>query len=102
MKIDLEKMIFMFIFKLKKVKNKDLINKDCDVHLAYVFNSHEECKNYFIQHGYTDIDDQMVDEYVMRTTDKGSLICLKKLCDNAIVRHINNNVLYPKILKHKK
>lgn len=83
-KLDMEAKLFMFILDLKEEKNKKYSPEECATNIAYLFKDYSEFKNYFLQYGLVDMDDEFFNICRMKTTRKGTIIALKRLCDHAI------------------
>jgi len=90
-KVDIEAKLFMYLLHLKEEKNKEYSFEECEKNIAYLFDDFGEFKNYFLQNGFTDIRDDLLDLCIMKTTKKGTIIALKGLCDYTIRQH---NVLH--------
>lgn len=86
-KIDIEAKMFMYLLHLKEEKNKEYSFEECEKNIAYLFDDFGEFKNYFLQNGFTDIRDDLLDLCIMKTTKKGTIIALKGLCDYTIRQH---------------
>lgn len=86
-KRDIEAVFFMFISGLKEEKNKKYSPEECAINIAYLFKDYSEFKNYFLQNGLVDMDDEFFNICRMQTTRKGTIIALKRLCDYAIRRY---------------
>lgn len=86
-KMDIEAKMFMYLLHLKEEKNKEYSFEECEKNIAYLFDDYFEFKNYFLQNGFTDIRDDLLDLCIMKTTKKGTIISLKGLCDYTIRQH---------------
>ena len=86
-KRDLEAKLFMALLHLKEEKNKKYSVYECQTNIAYLFNDYEEFKSYFELNGFGDISDNLLELCRMKTTKKGTIIALKRLCDYAIRKH---------------
>lgn len=82
--IDIEAILFLYILKMREDKQKEYTVEECNYNIAYVFNNEEEYKDYFINNGYENIDERVLELCKMKTTKKGSIIAMKKLCDHVI------------------
>jgi len=89
-KIDLDALLFVSVLNLKLEKDK-VYSEDCDTRLVYIFNDYDEYKNYFINNGFTNISDDILETCRMIITKKGSVLALKKLCDYTIRVHNKTN-----------
>lgn len=86
-RMDIEAKMFMYLLHLKEEKNKEYSVEECEKNIAYLFDDYCEFKNYFLQNGFTDIRDDLLDLCIMKTTKKGTIISLKGLCDYTIRQH---------------
>ena len=86
-KIDIEAKLFIYLLKLKEEKNKKYSFEECKVNVAYVFDNYNEFKSYFQLNGFPDINKDLLELCRMKTTKKGTIIALKKLCDYTIRQH---------------
>lgn len=109
--IDIEAKLFMYLLHLKEEKNKEYSIEECEKNIAYLFDNYDEFKNYFLQNGFIDICDDLLDLCRMKTTKKGTIIALKRLCDYTIRQHnalhyhnidftTENSILDNLVLKH--
>jgi len=88
-KKDIEAKLFLFLLKLKEEKNKEYSSEECEKNVAYLFETKEEFKNYFLQNGVDNLSDDLLGLCKMKTTKKGTIIALKGLCDH-LIRGYNN------------
>ena len=58
-KRDIVAVFFMFILGLKEEKNKKYSPEECATNIAYLFKDYSEFKNYFLQYGLVDMDDEL-------------------------------------------
>ena len=86
-KKDIEAKIFMALLHLKEEKLKKYSVEECQTNIVYLFDNYEEFKNYFVLNGFDDISDDLLETCRMKTTKKGTIIALKRLCDYAIRKH---------------
>lgn len=86
-KVDIEANLFMYLLHLKEEKNKEYSFEECEKNIAYLFDDFGEYKNYFLQNGFTDVRDDLLDLCIMKRTKKGTIIALKGLCDYTIRQH---------------
>ena len=89
-RIDLDALLFVSMLNLKVEKDK-VYSEDCDTRLVYIFDDYDEYKNYFINNGFTNISDDILETCRMIITKKGSVLALKKLCDYTIRTHNKTN-----------
>ena len=89
-RIDLDALLFLSMLNLKVEKDK-IYSEDCDTRLVYIFDDYTEYKNYFINNGFTNISDDILETCRMIITKKGSVLALKKLCDYTIRIHNKTN-----------
>lgn len=83
-KVDMEAKLSMFILNLKEEKNKQYSHEECAINITYLFENYDEFKKYFLENGLVDVSDDFLNICIMKTTRKGTIIALKKLCDYAI------------------
>ena len=99
--IDLEALLLVSVLNLKVESNK-VYSENCDTNLVYVFEDYNEYKNYFINNGFTNISDELLETCRMVITKRGSVIALKKLCDYTIRKHNKENGQEPfEVLRDK-
>ena len=91
-KFDLEAKLYIDILKLKEIKKKKY-SDDCETNCAYVFDSYDNFRNYFLENGCKfGYDDEIISQCKMKTTKRGSIIALKKLCDHVIAMDKQTNM----------
>lgn len=102
--IDLEAKAYMFILGMKEEQEKEYTDfLETSLKSAYVFKNNEEFKEYFVNNGTVDISDEILDLCKLKTTNKGSVIAMKKLCDSTICRYIESNrIRQEKVKVYKK
>lgn len=93
---DMQAKFFIWLLHLKEEKNKQYSFMPCDKNIIYKFNNYNEFKNYFIQNGFDNISDDLLELCRMITTKKGTIIALKGLCDYTIKKHKINKELTQK------
>ncbi len=81
---DLEVSLFIESFKLVEETNKVYSSGEIPFNLVYVFQNEEEFIRYFIQSGLEKINLFSLNSYKLKTTSKGKVLALKKLCDYMI------------------
>lgn len=86
-KKDIEAKLFMALLHLKEEKFKKYSVEECQTNIVYLFDNYEDFKNYFVLNGFDDIGDDLLETCRMKTTKKGTIIALKRLCDYAIRKH---------------
>lgn len=86
-KVDIEAKMFMFILNLKEEKNKMYSAEECDKNIVYLFDNFDEFKSYFETNGLDYKDKDLIEICRMKTTKKGTVIALKRLCDYTIRKH---------------
>ena len=86
-KKDIEVKLFMALLHLKEEKFKKYSVEECQTNIVYLFDNYEDFKNYFVSNGFDDIGDDLLETCRMKTTKKGTIIALKRLCDYAIRKH---------------
>lgn len=102
--IDLEAKDYMFILGMKEEQEKEYTDfSETSVKSVYVFKNNEDFKNYFVNNGAVDISDEILNLCKLKTTNKGSIITMKKLCDSTICRYIESNgIRQEKVKVYKK
>ena len=86
-KIDMEAKLFLHILRLREQEEKTYSIDECDSNVAYVFDSYDSYKKYFISNGVEEARFSWISNLCeMKETKKGSIIALKRLCDHAITR----------------
>lgn len=69
----------------------------------YVFLNNEELKQYFAGNGVDDISDDVLSLCKIKTTKKGSVIAMKKLCDRTICSYVEpDRIKQEKVKVYKK
>lgn len=87
--IDLEAKAYMFILGMKEEQEKEYTDfSETPLKSAYVFKNNEEFKEYFVNNGAVDVSDGVLDLCKMKTTTKGSIVAMKKLCDRTICSYV--------------
>ena len=86
-KLDIEAKLYIWLLHLKE-ENKIYTSGEISNDKVYVFNNYKEYRQYFINNGYINIDDEILKICNMKTTKKGTIICLKKLCDYVIGEYL--------------
>ena len=86
-KTDIEAKLFVALLHLKEEKTKKYSFEECQTKMVYLFDNYEEFKTYFELNGFVDISDDLLETCRMKTTKKGTIIALKRLCDYAIRKH---------------
>ena len=84
---DIDAELFLSILHLKEEKNKVYSCEECEKNVVYLFDNYDEFKNYFLQNGFTNMHDVLLDLCRIKTTKKGTIIALKGLCDYTITKH---------------
>ena len=51
----------MLILHLKEEKKKEYSFEECEKNIAYVFNNYDEFKSYFVQNGFDDISEDLLE-----------------------------------------
>ncbi len=102
--IDLEAKAYMFILGMKEEQEKEYTDfSETSLKSAYVFKNNEDFKKYFVNNGAVDISDEILNLCKLKTTNKGSVIAMKKLCDSTICRYIESNrIRQEKVKVYKK
>jgi len=92
-KYDFEAQLFMYLLRLKEEKNKKYSSQECEYDIVYKFDNELELKNYFINNGCMNANnDSFLDIFKFKTTKKGTVIAFKGLCDYAITRTMQSNL----------
>jgi len=86
-KIDIEAKLFMLLLHLKEDTQKVYSSKEGAKNVAYVFSDYNEFKTYFLENGFPEISNDLLELCIMKITKKGKIIALKALCDYAITKH---------------
>lgn len=87
--IDLETKAYMFILGMKEERKREYTDfSETSLKSAYVFKNNEDFKNYFVNNGAVDISDEILDLCKLKTTNKGSIVAMKKLCDRTICSYV--------------
>ena len=102
--IDLEAKAYIFILGMKEEQEKEYTDfSETSVKSAYVFKNNEDFKNYFVNTGAVDISDEILNLCKLKTTNKGSVIAMKKLCDRTICGYVESNrIRQEKVKVYKK
>lgn len=84
-KNDLEATIFLFLLGMREEHEKKYTDfETTPLKTAYIFPNKEEFRQYFVDNGVADISDEILGLCKMKTTNKGNIIAMKKLCDRTI------------------
>ena len=89
-KKDRKAKLYLKIFGLVEEPVKKFSEDLCDSNIAYVFDDYDDFRQYFIDNNCSRAyDDKIINICIMKTTKKGTIIALKRLCDYTITR-VNN------------
>lgn len=83
----MDAIFFIFMLKLRHEKNIEYTERYNDYTKAYIFDDRTQFEGYFINNGYEDISNEVLESCCMLTTKKGSVVALKALCDYTIDKH---------------
>ncbi len=103
-KLDIEAKLFILLLHLKEIKLKKYSCIESEIKFVYLFDNYCDFKLYFIQNGFTNISDELLELCKMKVTKKGTVIALKELCDYTIRRYkekesltnSESNIIYAK------
>lgn len=101
---DLEAKAFMFLLRLEEEPEKKYTDfETTSLKYVYVFPNNEKFKQYFVENGVDDISDDVLSLCKIKTTKKGSVIAMKKLCDRTICSYVEpDRIKQEKVKVYKK
>lgn len=101
---DLEAKAFMFLLRLEEETKKQYTDYETTpLKSVYVFPNNEKFKQYFVENGVDDISDDVLSLCKIKTTKKGSIIAMKKLCDRTICSYVEpDRIKQEKVKVYKK
>lgn len=91
--LDIEAKLFILLLHLKEEKMKIYSCVESKTNVVYVFDNYCDFKLYFLQNGFTNVSDDLLEICKMKVTKKGTVIALKELCDYTIRRYKEKEAL---------